>query len=408
MKKNILIINQYASTPEAGIGGRHYYMAREMAKQGHNVCVVAASYTHILRHPFECDDPYTIQQADGFDFIWVRVSKYDNAHSKKRIFNWFMFAWKLYGLRKVLPNRPDVVLCSSPSLVSFLGARRLASYFGARLSFEVRDIWPLTFVDVGGFSPAHPFIRFLQWVEDWAYRDSVRVVSNLKYAVNHMVSRGMQKEKFAWIPNGFSLTEISQAQELPNSIVNKVPEDKFIIGYAGTIGEANALDILIDAAKMLKNQTDIAFVIVGDGREKNNLVDVVKSNKLHNVVFINSIPKVQIQSMLSLFDVCFIGWRKEPLYRFGIAANKIFDYFWAGKPILHSYSGECDPVLDANAGFQVPAENPEEIAKAIMTLYQMPKSKREVVGLNGRNYAIENHDYNALAGKLAEVLVGES
>lgn len=407
--KNILIVNQYASTPETGMGGRHYHMARELAKQGYRVCLVAAGFTHLLRNPPECDKSYIVEHVEGFDFLWIRVPSYPDAHSKKRIFNWFLFAYKLYGLKKVLTFRPDAILCSSPSLISFFGAKRLAKSFSARLSFEVRDIWPLTLVDVGGFSPNHPFIRFLQWVEDRAYRDSERVVSNLKYSVEHMITRGMDEKKFAWIPNGFSMDEVSQAQKLSDEIIAKLPNGKFVIGYTGTIGVANALVFLIEAAEILKNQTEIAFVIVGDGREKANLECLVKTKGLHNVFFTGPIPKVQIQSILEEFDACFIGLTNDPLFRFGVSPNKLFDYFVSAKPVIYAIeSGKYKPVDEADAGFQVPADDPESIAEAVLRLYRMPLNDREIMGKKGRKFALQNHEYAELSRQLVGVMVGDN
>src|SRR5690606_26096320 len=168
----------------------------------------------------------------------------------------------------LIPERPSAVLCSSPSLISFLGAKRLARRFQARLVFEVRDIWPLTLTEIGGYSRKHPFIRFLQWVEDMAYRDSDRVVSNLKFAVEHMVNRGMRRPKFKWIPNGISVDEVRVSTTLNDNVAAIIPKGKFIVGYTGTLGFSNALDTLIEAANILRDYSDIAFVIVGDGKER--------------------------------------------------------------------------------------------------------------------------------------------
>ena len=406
--KTIWIINQYASTPEAGMGGRHYHMARELAKQGHRVCLIAAGYTHLLRNLPEINQSYLLEHIEGFDFLWLKMPFYSDAHSKKRILNWILFSRKLCRLGTILEDKPDAVLCSSPSLISFLGAERLARRFDARLIFEVRDIWPLTFVELGGFSLSHPFIRFLQWIEDRAYRRSDRVVSNLKNSVDHMVSRGLDRKKFSWIPNGFSLDEVEQNQDLPESVLSRIPRDKFIIGYTGTIGVANALDTLIDVACRLENCPDIVFVLVGGGREKERLKKMVDKNRLENVIFIDPISKNQIQTMLSLFDVCFIGLTDDPLFRFGVSPNKLFDYFYAGKPVLYAInSGSYTPVSDAGAGLQIPAVDPQSMEKAVLQLYRMAEEDLKKLGDCGRSYVLENHEYSALAQKLAHILVGE-
>ena len=407
--KTIWIINQYASTPETGMGGRHFHLARELAKQGHKVYLVAASYTHILRQPPKVKASCQIQLIEGIHFVWLKMPCYSNAHSKKRIINWFLFAWKLRGLINTIADKPDTILYSSPSLIGFLGSMHIKNvYKNTRLVFEVRDIWPLTLIQVGGYSANNLFIRFLQWIEDKAYRDSESVISNLKNAVEHMVSRGMDRSKFTWIPNGFSMDEVKQKQDLPESVLTQLPKDKFVIGYTGTLGIANALESLIEAAEILKEQTAMAFVLVGEGKEKARLKELVKAKGLINIYFIDAIPKAQIQSILSFFDVCFLGLTKDPLFKFGVSPNKLMDYFYSGKPIVYAIeSGSYTPVADACAGIQVNAEDSQAIADAVLELKQLTQVARDALGDNGKHYALKNHEYSALAKKLENVLVGE-
>jgi glycosyltransferase involved in cell wall biosynthesis len=404
-KKTIWLINQYASTPETGIGGRHYYLAKEMAKQGHSVYLVAASYTHILRTLPVLDDVCKIEWVDGIHFIWIKVPKYDTAHSKQRVLNWFIFAWKLLFIPKFINNKPHAILFSSPAPFGFLASRWLARKFSARLVFEVRDIWPLTLVELGGYSRQHPFVWVMQRVEDYAYRMADKVLSNLPNAVEHMVGRGMDKAKFVWIPNGFSSDELSAQQPLAEEVLAQLPQNKFIIGYAGTIGLANALETLILAAENLKNIDGLAFVVVGQGKEKSLLQQQVATLKLANVTFIDPIPKSQMQALLKQFDVCYIGWRKDKLYKFGVAANKLFDYLLAGKPIVHAYSGAFDIVQQYHAGVSVPAEDAKAVADAIMQLKNISQDELIKMGQNGKMNAIKHHDYTKLAEKLVGALV---
>jgi glycosyltransferase involved in cell wall biosynthesis len=249
------------------MGGRHYYLARELAKQGYKVYLIASASHHLLREKPVFKGVFKQEQIDGFTFVWVQMPDYEEAHSKQRALNWFLFPWRIQKLAGMLPDKPDTVLSSSPSPIAFLGAQRLAKKFSARLVFEVRDIWPLTLTEIGGYSPSHPFIRFMQWVEDKAYRDSDAVVSNLKNAVEHMASRGMSPDKFTWIPNGFSLDEVNQKAPLNEKAAGQLPQGKFIVGYTGTLGVANALDTLIEAASNLRQYPEIAFVLVGGARK---------------------------------------------------------------------------------------------------------------------------------------------
>ena len=121
--KTFWLINQYASTPETGMGGRHYYLAKELEKQGHKVYLIAAGFTHLLRQPPELKNNFTVQSiSKGFNFVWIKMPKYKDPHAKKRVLNWFRFTWKLLKLPKVIADKPDAILVSSPAPFVFLGA----------------------------------------------------------------------------------------------------------------------------------------------------------------------------------------------------------------------------------------------------------------------------------------------
>jgi len=137
MSKTVWIINQYASTPEKGMGGRHYYMAREMAKLGYNVYIIGSAKHHLLSEKPVVKDDFLLEKVDGFKFVWVKMPDYEDAHSKQRALNWFVFSWRLRKLEKFIKDKPDVILNSSPSLLSFIGAQRLAKKMRARLVFGV-------------------------------------------------------------------------------------------------------------------------------------------------------------------------------------------------------------------------------------------------------------------------------
>ncbi|MFZ7791704.1 glycosyltransferase family 4 protein [Acinetobacter lwoffii] len=405
-QKTIWMINQYASTPDTGFIGRHYYLAEELSKLGYRVYVVAASYAHSQSNPVSFDGGYRVDTFnENFKFVWLKVPAYDKSTSKRRVLNWFEFAYKITGLNKIIPHKPDVILYSSLSLVGYLGAERLALKNKVPLFFEVRDIWPLSLVEIGGVAPSHPFVRFLQWVEDRAYRKSDKVISNLKNSVEHMVSRGLDPQKFHWIPNGISNSEVSQSQSLDIQLQAKIPKDKFIIGYTGSIGIANCLQNLLDAAHSLQNDPNYIFVIVGKGEYKSVLQQRVLDEKLDNVLILDPIPKTQIQSMLGLFNICYIGLKDDPLFKYGVSPNKLFDYFYAAKPIIYAIdSGAYHPVIDANAGYEIKPENSTGLVQAIRHIASLSEEERHQMGLNGRKYVEEWHDYGSLAKKLENTL----
>lgn len=402
----IWLINQYSSTPATGIGGRHHYLARELARLGHDVVLVAARKHHLLRKGVDIAALPAEEMVDGYRFVRIDVPSYVNAHDKRRVLAWFAFAAQLPRLRRRLGAMPESILYSSPQPVGYIGAERLARVTGARFVFEVRDIWPLTLIEIGGYSQRHPFIQFLQWIEDRAYARSDRVVSNLEGAVDHMAARGMGRGKFAWIPNGIALDEVENPEPLKPEITTQIPSQGLRIVYTGTLGEANALDTLIEAAMLVRDLPDVNIILVGQGRAEAALERSVKELGLRNVRFLGAVPKKQVQLVISACDICYIGWHTSPLYRFGIAANKLPEYLFSGKPILHSFSGEGDPVTKFDAGITVPAEDPQAIADAIRRLRAMPEEERRRMGENGRRAALECYDYAKLAREMERVLIG--
>lgn len=403
---HILLINHYASTPVTGIGGRHHYLARELAKLGHEVTLVAARRHHLLRDGVDAATQPDEEIVDGYRFVRIDVPAYDNAHDKRRVLAGLVFSAKLPWVCRRLALRPDAVLCSSPDLLSYLGAERLAQACGARLVFEVRDIWPLTLIEIGGYSPRHPFIRFLQWIEDRAYARADCMLSNLEGAVEHMAARGMDRGKFTWVSNGIAVDEIANPEPLPPEVAAQIPAEGLRVIYTGTLGTANALDTLIEAAALLRDLPDVQILLVGQGRARSDLEARCVALGLTNVRFLGVVPKRQVQSVLAACDICYIGWHRSRLYRWGIAANKVPEYLASGKPIVHGFSGSCDPVEKFDAGLTVPAEDPQALADAIRRLHAMSEEERRRMGENGRRAALENFDYSKLARRLENVLVG--
>lgn len=405
----IWLIDQSASTPETGSRCRHYYLARGLEKLGYTVYVVAASYTHLLRKLPQVTQRYTLERREGINMVWVQVPRYAQAHSKGRVRNWLLFAWYLRGLSRILPERPDAIVYSSPGLFGYLGAERLARRIGSRLVFEVRDIWPLTLCEVGGYSTRHPFIRAMQWIENRAYRNADVVLSNLKNSWQHMVSHGLDKTKFRWIPNGIWLDEVQQPQALDIEVAQQFPsKGAFVVGYTGTLGLSNCMDTLIDAADQLQQHQDIQFMIIGDGRERGHLERLVRDKRLTNVAFTGAIPKAQVQSALGRCNTLFLAVKKSPLYDFGVALNKLYDYLYAGRPILYAIeSGDYHPVTDAGAGLELPAEDAQALAAAILQLKAMPADEREAMGARGRQLAVSEYEYGGLAERFARAVLSD-
>ena len=398
----IWIVNQYTGSPRHGMEYRHFYLGRELARRGHEVVVLSGSYSHLFARQPDAPDAYTVEDIDGMRYCWVRVPPYDRAISVGRVVNMLAFALRLVRLPTDRLPRPDAILVSSPSLFPILNASRWARRWGARLVFEVRDIWPLTLRELGGLRRLHPLVVAMQWCEDYAYRRADRVVSVLPGAARHMVSRGMDARKFHYVPNGISLNGAHAPGPPPEAVARAIRPDAFTVGFVGTLGTANALETLVDAARLLEREA-VQIVVVGHGPQREALL--ARAAGLSNIAFVGSIPKEQVAAALAVFDACYVGYRRSSLYRFGVAPNKLYDYMAAGRPIVFAADAFNRPVDDADCGRSVPPEDPEALAMAIRDLAATPPAERDRLGANARTFVAARHDYAVLADELAEILL---
>ncbi|MDC7708932.1 glycosyltransferase family 4 protein [Vogesella indigofera] len=406
----ILYINHYAGSPRHGMEFRPYYLAREWGKAGHEVHIVAADYSHLRQHNPMLAANYADEDIDGIRYTWCKTPKYEG-NGLKRVINIFRFLGRVMGLsRRYLKEwRPDVVIASSTYPLDTVPAAFIAGKTGAKLVYEVHDLWPLTPVEVGGMSPKHPFIRLLQWAEDFGYRKADTVVSMLPCAKDYMTEHGMAPEKYVVIPNGVDVAEWQGASEpLPAEHRMRLAELKadkrFIVGYAGGHGLANALDFLLQAASLLPADAGLHIVLVGDGPDKAALVSQAQQLGLGNVSFLPAIPKRAVPAFLAECDALYIGWRKLPIYRFGINPNKLFDYLMAAKPVLHSVEAGNDMVLDAGAGISVAAEDPAAIADGLRRMAALTPNQRGRMGAAGKAYVLAKHDYAVLAKRFLQAM----
>ncbi len=400
---NILLINHYAGSIQHGMEYRPFYLAREWVRNGHDVTILAASFSHVRSTNPAINGNFQEGDVGGVRFIWVKTPTY-NGNGNKRALNIIVFVTQIMLHQKYFTqSSPQIVIASSTHPLDIYPAAIIARKCKAKLVFEVHDLWPLTLIEIGKMSPKHPFVWLLQWAEDYAYRNADRVVSILPKADTYMVEHGMRPEKFVYIPNGIDRSEWDgQNNSLPieiDEVIQAQKKDgKFIIGYAGSHGIANNLDLLLEAAKLLRD-TPVIIFLVGNGPQKARLVSRVANEDLNNVKFLERVNKNVIPSLLLSMDILYIGLKNEPLFRFGISPNKLFEYMMAGKPIINTIKAGNDPVSECQCGITISSEKPEEIAEATLKLIGLTEEERHQMGERGKKYVIANHDYQVLADK---------
>lgn len=405
---NILLINHYAGSLRHGMEYRPFYLAREWVRLGHRVRILASSQSHIRAQAPQLRGREQLEETiDGVDYQWIATPAYCG-NGLARVLNMLAFvgALTLRARELAAAIRPDVVIASSTYPLDIWPARRIARLSGARLLFELHDLWPLSPMELGGYSKWHPFIMLMQAAENDCCRHADAIVSILPKVREHLEAHGMAPHKLHIVPNGADPSEwLGAERDLPGPTGERIAAlrrgGKFIVGYAGTHGLANALDTLLDAAALVDDPR-IAFVLVGGGPEKPRLQHEAAVRRLHNVHFLDPVPKHDVPCLLRSFDVAYIGWQRQPLYRFGISPNKLIDYMMAARPILHSVEAGNDPVLDARCGLSVAAQDPMAVARGLLALVMLSSEEREAMGQRGKAYALANLSYPVLGRRFLD------
>jgi glycosyltransferase involved in cell wall biosynthesis len=407
---NILLINHYAGSPRLGMEYRPYYLAREWVRSGHRVQVLAASFSHVRTLQPALGHTVADEVIDGIGYRWYATPAYQgNGVGRVRNIATFLARAAADARRLVREFEPSVVIASSTYPMDFWLARQIARRAGARLVFEVHDLWPLSPIELSGMSPRHPFALLCSAAEGQAYRQADVVVSMLPKAQEYMVSRGLEPARLCVVPNGVALDEWEGAAEalrddVAAALAQARAAGRTVVGYAGSMGQPNALDTLLDAAARLRDRNDLAFVLVGSGHERAHLEARVRAEGLAAVQMLPPIPKAQIPSFLSAIDIAYIGWQRVPIYRFGIAPNKLMDYMMAGCPVLHSVDAGNDPVAEAGCGLTVPPGDPAAVAQGLVQLAALPPATRRAMGQRGRAFVLAHHTYPVLARRFLEAV----
>jgi glycosyltransferase involved in cell wall biosynthesis len=411
---NIWILNHYAHPPDIPGSTRHYDFAMELIKHGHKVTIFSSSFNHFTRRDDKLSGKqgYRMENIDGVEFVWLRTSPHYDGNDWRRVVNMFSYTLRVIPLGLKLKEKPDVVIASSPHPFAGLAGCLLAKLKGTAFIFEVMDLWPQTLVDIGGYSNKNPIVILLRILEGFLYRTADRIVVLHPKASAYIVKLGIVSNKVVYIPIGaspelFSMSGSHLPQELDDLITSLKSRGKFLAVYAGAHGIANALDTAIDTARILQDQRQdkIHFLLVGEGPEKQNLIEKTKNQSLSNVGFYRSIPKDAVPRLLLSSDVTILLWKNSTLYtQYGVSTNKLWDYMMAARPVIWAINSANDPVDEAGCGITVPPEDPPAMAEAILRLCDMSQDERRQMGLRGHEYVLKYHSVPLLADRLIQVI----
>lgn len=403
MNKTIWYVTKYFSPKTAtSPGGRGWFLVDEMRRAGYQVVVISSDSNNLVDLPV-LKDRVTVQETDGVKIVWLKTMKYSVAKSLRRILSWFHFEWNLFWLNKRALPRPDVVIISSLSLLTIVNGLLMRFKYGCRLVFEVRDIWPLTIVEEGGFSNGNLFVKGLSWLERLAYRKSDAIVGTMPNLAAHVRAELGHDRPVYCVPMGVSQEHLNDVAEVPADYAERyLGSDKFKVVHAGTIGITNALDVFFETARAMREHADVEFVIVGDGALRESYQK--QYGDLPNLVFAPKVPRNMVQSVLSEGDLLYFSVHDSKVWDYGQSLNKVIDYMLAAKPVVASYNGYPSMINEADCGVFVPANNVGAVVSAIVDMKSKSAEERAQMGIRGRQWLLQNRNYSTLANDYLSIL----
>jgi len=384
-------------------------LSRHWARMGHEVTVLTGFPNHPTGVVPEEWRPrlrrlhYT-ESIDGVRVVRTWLWPLPNRKAHERIRNYASFGISAAVSGSALP-RPDVVIATSPQLLCALAGWWIAFWKRVPFVFEVRDLWPESLAAVGVGLEGTFLHRTLGAIAGFLYRRADRIVVVSPAFKDHLIRYwNVAAAKISIVENGVEIdlfrpdpaaTELRQQLKL---------ENRFLICYIGTMGNAHGLETLMDVAEELQTALpDAMFLLIGEGAERDRIVELAAARRLSNVRFLGQQPRERIPAYISAADVCLVMLRKAELFK-TVIPTKMLEYMACQRPVVIAVDGQARQIVEqAGAGVFVEPENSKALVQTIQQLAGDP-AKRKQMGLKGRNYIVNNFSREKTARDYIAVL----
>ncbi|MGD8641034.1 MAG: glycosyltransferase family 4 protein [Gammaproteobacteria bacterium] len=400
---HIVFLSHYFPPEVNAPATRTYEHCKEWIRNGHQVTVVTCVPNHPRGkiYPGYKNRLYQVEEKDGIKVVrlWTYVTA--NEGFLKRTLNYISYKISAI-LATPFIGKADVVVSTSPQFFNGLAGYVVSRLKGAPWILEIRDLWPESILTVGAINNKH-VIRFLEWLEMFAYRKADRIVPVTNAFKDYMVAKGIAEDKIHVIKNGVDLSFYDPVL-VSNPLTRELEVDnKFVVSYFGTHGMAHNLETILYAADQLRDYRDIVFMMVGDGAERKKLLQLRDEMQLDNVIMLEQQPKQQMPYLWQLSNVSLVLLKKSRLFK-TVIPSKIFESMAMQKPVILGVEGESSEIInDANAGFTIEPENDGELAEKVLRLYN-DSELCHMMGKNGRSHVTEFYDRSVLARRFESVM----
>lgn len=408
-KLKILYISQYFPPETCAPAARVSELSDLWGKAGHEVTVLTGFPNHpngIVPTEYRSRLSRLVYRERMHSINVVRswLWPLPNRRTYERIVNYFSFFVSAAVTGSFL-SRPDVLIATSPQLLVGLSGWWIAKIKRVPLVLEVRDLWPesLTAVGVRGHNSA--MHRLLGKIAGFLYRRADRIVVVTYAFREYLIERWrVPPEKIAVVVNGVQTQIFSPRQADASARSELQAEGKFVTSFIGTLGMAHGLDTVIAAAEKLQStEPNILFVLVGDGAERNRLIELAQSKGVANIRFVPQQAREKIPRYIAASDVCLVLLKKSGVFE-TVIPTKMLEFMSCGRPVILGVAGEAKQIIErSHAGLCIEPENSAALCEAILTLRNQ-EHLRDALGKNGRDYIVRNLSRDRTAIEYLEIL----
>jgi glycosyltransferase involved in cell wall biosynthesis len=413
--KKVWIWNHYATNMFFDQAGRHYWFSKYLIENGYKPTIFCASTNHFSDKNIDTKGKkYCVDSVKDIPFVFVNTPDY-KGNGRKRIINMLTFYRNLFHVAKEyarLNGKPDVILASSVHPLTLVAGIKIAKRLGIKCICEIRDLWPEAIFYFNKSNENSLLGKTLVKGEHWIYRKADALIFTKEGDTDYIkekkwdVEQGgdIDLQKAHYINNGVDIEAFNK-----NINENKLEDPdlesgKFNVVYVGAIRPVNNVGAILDVAKLLRDYTDISFLIYGDGNQKEMLENRVRDENISNVKIKGYVNKKYIPYILSKSSVNLLNYSNTQYnWTRGNSSNKLFEYMASGKPIISTVKMGYSLIKKYQCGVELESGSPEDLAQAILEIKNMPTEEYELLGENAKKGA-ENFDFKILTEKLIDVI----
>lgn len=408
MRKDVWILNHYATEMGINKGGRHFWIAKYLKKNGYNPVIFCSSFPHKGEKNYIDDNKkFSVETFEDIPFVYIKTNEYQD-NGKQRIKNMFQYFWRLLRNYKKIANvigKPDVIIGSSVHPLACLAAIIIGKKYKIKKIVEIRDLWPENLVSMKYLKENSFFTKLLYCGEKYLYKKADEIIFLMEGGKRYILDRGWQNDinldKIHYINNGVDLEKF---EDLSNKIIydEDLLNSKFKIIYTGSVSTANNIKNIVDLAEKTVADDDIIYLIYGDGNELGVLKEYAREKNIKNLKFKGYVNKEQIPAIICKADILVINVSEKMIEadRYGISYNKMFEYLASGKYILQLQNIPNSILGENECGYIIKNEDPKDI---IYMIKNLSKEEYEENSRKQKNIA-KNYDFKDLTDKVIRIL----